>query len=55
MTKGLGYSDPQVIGVTWGYKGCLRKGRVRTERRRKLPGRQRLDELAPCLNVEVPF
>ena len=35
MTMGSGRSDCYRVGVTYGYRECLRKGRVRQKLRRK--------------------
>ena len=46
MTMGSGRSDCYRVGVTYGYRECLRKGRVRQKLRRKFAGSSGLDEFA---------
>jgi hypothetical protein len=46
MTKGSGRSACFRGGVTYGYRECLREGRVRVNQPRKFAGHRRLDGLA---------
>jgi hypothetical protein len=46
MTKGSGRSACFRGGVTYGYRECLRKGRVRVKLPRKFAGQPWLDGLA---------
>ena len=46
MTMGPGRSDCYRVGVTYGYRECLRKGRVRQKLGRKFAGSSGLDEFA---------
>ncbi len=46
MIKGPGRSACFRGGVTYGYRECLRKGRVRQKLRRKFAGHSWIDELA---------
>lgn len=52
MTKGSGRSDCFRVGVTYGYREYLRKGRVRQSCDASSPGPERLDELAESFNVQ---
>jgi hypothetical protein len=40
MTMGSGCSDCYRVGMTYGYRECLRKGRVRQKLRREFAGSQ---------------
>jgi hypothetical protein len=46
MTMGPGRSDCYRVGVTYGYREYLRKGRVRQKLRRKFAGSSGLGEFA---------
>ena len=46
MTKGSGRSACFKGGVTYGYRECLREGRVRVKLPRKFASQPRLDGLA---------
>jgi hypothetical protein len=52
MIKGPGRSACFRGGVTYGYRECLRKGRIRQKLRRKFVGHSRIDGLAKSSSAQ---
>jgi hypothetical protein len=55
MTKGPGRSDCYRVGVTYGYREYLRKGRVRQKLRRKFAGSQDSSNLRRASFAKAAF